>query len=424
MVRDNVSLMIPDKRIGRDDRPAVSRGEWRVFAICMAIALLDGFDVQTMGVAAPALAQVWGLPATAFSAVFMAAPAGMLVGALAMGRLADRLGRRRPIIAATLLFAAGTVLTAFAPNLTTMAAIRFATGIGLGGVLPNLVALVTECAPQPLRGRLTTLTFSTLPLGSMVAALLARYLIPSHGWQSLFLLGGAAPAVVAAIAFVCLPESPSFLALRADRVPLVAPTALRTAVGNAIGPGRPLTTALLVFVTGLNLFMLYFTLNWLPTLLTLSGLPGERALLATVFLNTSGFVGAIGWGFLIDRAGAPSVMAAVGVLAALGMALLSVGQAHSALLAVALFVSGASVLGAVPGLYAVIASMYPTASRATGVGTVLGAGRIGSVVGPAAGGLLLTLDWSIPSIFRTVGALGLAWAVALWLLSGAKTETG
>ena len=416
--------MIQGTRTGGDDRPPVGRREWRVFAICMAIALLDGFDVQAMGVAAPALARVWGIPAAALSAVFMAAPAGMLVGALAMGRLADRLGRRRPIIAATLVFAAGTALTATAPNLTTMAAIRFATGIGLGGVLPNLVALVTECAPQRLRGRLTTLTFSTLPLGSMLAALLARFLIPSFGWQSLFLVGGAAPAVVAAIAFVCLPESPSFVGLRQACGPLVAPTALRAVVGNAIGPGRPLTTALLVFVTGLNLFMLYFTLNWLPTLLTLSGLPGEQALLATVFLNTSGFVGAIGWGFLIDRTGASTVMAAVGVLAALGMALLSVGHAHSALLAVALFVSGASVLGAVPGLYAVIASMYPTALRATGVGTVLGAGRIGSVVGPAAGGLLLTLDWSIPSIFRTVGVLGLAWGVALWLLNGPDTETG
>jgi MFS transporter, AAHS family, 4-hydroxybenzoate transporter len=116
-------------------------------------------------------------------------------------------------------------------------------------------------------------------------------------------------------------------------------------------------------------------------------------------------------------------MAAVGVLAALGMTLLSVGQAHPALLAIALFLSGASVLGAVPGLYAVIASFYPTALRATGVGTVLGAGRIGSVVGPAAGGLLLTMDWSVPNIFRTVGALGLAWAVALWLLNSPVTET-
>jgi AAHS family 4-hydroxybenzoate transporter-like MFS transporter len=124
------------------DKQPVDRFEWGVFAICMAVALLDGFDVQTMGVAAPALARAWRVPPSALSAVFMAAPAGMLVGALAMGRLADRMGRRRPIIAATLVFAVGTGLTAFAPDLTAMAAIRFVTGIGLGGALPNLVSLV------------------------------------------------------------------------------------------------------------------------------------------------------------------------------------------------------------------------------------------------------------------------------------------
>ena len=416
--------MIPGTRTGADDRPPVPRREWRVLAICMAIALLDGFDVQTMGVAAPALARTWGIPATALSAVFAAGPAGMLVGALVMGRLADRLGRRRPIIAATLVFAGGTALTAVAPNLQAMAAIRFATGIGLGGVLPNLIALVTEFTPQQDRGRLTTLTFSTLPLGSMIAALLARFLIPSFGWQSLFLVGGAAPGAIAAIALLRLPESPRFVALRQARGALRGTTADRTAFGSVIGRGRALTTALLVVVTGLNLFMLYFTLNWLPTLLTLAGLSSERALLATAFLNTCGFAGAIGWGVLIDRTGAPTVMAAVGILATLGMALLSVGHMHVALLVAALMISGASVLGAVPGLYTLIASMYPTAARATGVGTVLGAGRIGSVAGPAAGGLLLTLEWSIPNIFQAVGALGIAWAVALWLLNDPETETG
>jgi MFS transporter, AAHS family, 4-hydroxybenzoate transporter len=182
------------------------RCEWGVFAICTAIALLDGFDVQTMGVAAPALARAWGVPPPALSPVFMAAPAGMLVGALAMGHLADRMGRRLPIIAATLLFAVGTSLTPFAPSLTAMAALRFVTGIGLGGVLPNLVSLVTEFAPPRLRATLTTLTFSSLPLGSMLAALLARYLIPVYGWPSLFYLGGVAPAAIAAVAFLRLPE--------------------------------------------------------------------------------------------------------------------------------------------------------------------------------------------------------------------------
>jgi MFS transporter, AAHS family, 4-hydroxybenzoate transporter len=397
------------------DRQPVRRGEWGVFAICTAIAFLDGFDVQTMGVAAPALAREWGLAPPALSAVFMAAPAGMVVGALAMGRLADRVGRRRPIIAATLLFAVGTGLTPFAPSLSAMAALRFVTGIGLGGVLPNLVSLVTEFAPQRLCSTVTTLTFSSLPLGSMVAALVARYLIPLHGWPALFYIGGAAPVAMAAVAFLRLPESPGFLARR-KRSANGETIARQASLGSLVGPGRTSTTVLLVLVTGFNVFMLYFTLNWLPTLLTLTGLSSERALLATVLVNTSGCLGAITWGRLMDRAGALPVMATAGMLASLGMALLSVGYAHPVLLVAALLVSGMSVMGAVPGLYAVIASVYPTRMRSTGVGAVLGAGRVGSVLGPAAGGLMLALGWSISAMFLAVAALGLGWAVGLWLV--------
>ena len=219
------------------DTEPEGRFGWGVFAICMAIALLDGFDVQAMGVAAPALARAWRVPPTTLSTVFMAAPAGMLVGALAMGRLADRMGRRRPIIMATLLFAVGTGLTAFAPNLTAMAAIRFVTGIGLGGVLPNLVSLVTEFAPRRLRGVLTTLTFSTLPLGSMVAALLARGLIPTYGWQSVFYIGALAPMAVAVVALFRLPESTHFLALTNRGAAMAPATASRDAFVRVVGPG-------------------------------------------------------------------------------------------------------------------------------------------------------------------------------------------
>ena len=408
-----------ESRIERDESRGESRGDWRVFAICTAIALLDGFDIQTMGVAAPALTRAWGVAPAAMSTVFAAAPAGMLAGALVMGRLADWYGRRCPIIAATLLFAAGTGLTAFAPNLTALAAIRFLTGLGLGGVLPNLVSLVTESAPARLRGRLTTLTFSTLPLGAMVAALLARYLIPAFGWQSLFYAGAAAPLIVAIVALFQLPESTGFRARgnarAADPVPV-----RRIDPVSPIAPGA-LTTILLVLVTALNLFMLYFTLNWLPTMLTLAGVPAERALLATVLLNTSGCFGSIVWGFLIDRTSAPAVMAGAGVLASAGMALLSVAHAHPALLVLSLVVAGTAVLGGVPGLYAVIASCYPTPMRSTGVGNVLGAGRIGSVLGPAAGGVLLNRGWPVPDIFLAVGALGLVWAFALWRLRSSRS---
>ena len=279
-----------------------------------------------------------------------------------------------------------------------MVVLRFVTGIGLGGVLPNLVSLVTEFAPQRLRGSLTTLTFSSLPLRVHARSTARAVLIPVHGWPSLFYIGGAAPAAVAVVAFFLLPESPSFVAFRNGRAASGDATARPAAFAGLVGPGRTPTTALLVLVTGFNLFMLYFTLNWLPTLLTLAGLSPERALLATVLVNTSGCVGAVAWGRLIDRAGALPVMAGAGVLAALGMALLSVGHTHPGLLVAALVVAGMSVLGAVPGLYAVIASVYPTPMRSTGVGAVLGAGRVGSVLGPGAGGLLLALGWPIPTI--------------------------
>ena len=178
-----------------------------------------------------------------------------------------------------------------------------------------------------------------------------------------------------------------------------------------------MTTTLLVLVTGLNLFMLYFTVNWLPTLLTITGLSTERALLAAVLVNASGCIGAVSWGVVIDRAGAIPVMATVGVLASLGLTLLGLGHGHTGLLVAGLAVTGTTVPGALPGLYVVIASVYPTPMRSTGVGLVLGAGRVGAVLGPAAGGLLLTLGWSISTIFLLVGALGLGWAAGLWCVN-------
>ena len=295
------------------DTRAVSRFQWGVMATCMAIALIDGFDVQTMGIAAPALAREWGVPARAFGPVFAATPAGMLVGALVMGRLADRVGRRRPVIAATLVFAVGTALTAFAPTLEAMMVVRFVTGIGLGGVLPNLVLLVTEYAPRRLRGTLTTVTFSTLPFGAMLASLLAHALLPSYGWQSLFYVGGLLPVLVAGVALFRLPESVRFLMLGGERreeiarilrqvaaeLPVDETTRfvarerddIQVSFAALFGRGRTATTLLLMVAVALNMAMLYFTLNWLPMLLNRAGLSSEHALLCTVVVNTGGGLG-------------------------------------------------------------------------------------------------------------------------------------
>jgi AAHS family 4-hydroxybenzoate transporter-like MFS transporter len=419
------------------DRRPVGRFQVGVFLTSLAIALLDGLDLQAMGLAAPAIARDWGVRPESFGAVFSAAPAGMVVGAFTMGALADHWGRKRLVVFATLLFGLGTALTPMAPTLTAMAALRFLTGLGLGGVLPNLISLVTEFAPARLRATLVTLAFSGLPFGSMLAGLVGRWLIPEYGWPALFYFGGLVPVAVALLAAWRLPESLRFLVAhggrRAQAVHIlrqVAPderfdeelvltvpesSGARVSPARLFGPGRTPMTALLALVVALNLFMLYFTLNWLPTLLGRAGVSAERALLATVVLNVGGGLGSITWGLLIDRFGGFPVMAASGIVASMALAMLGVGPSYPALLVPALFVAGACIMGGMPGLYAVIASVYPTTIRSTGVGTVLAVGRIGSVLGPAAGGLLLALEWSLAAIFVAMATPGLLWAAGMWM---------
>src|SRR3989475_10789313 len=164
------------------DRRPVSPFQVRVFACCLAVALLDGLDLQTMGLAAPTLMREWNVPAGAFATVFSAAPAGMIAGALILGRLADQQGRKRLIVVATLLFGICTMLTPIASTLGQLAVLRFVTGLGLGGVLPNLTSLVAEFAAGRLRGRLAALAVFGLPFGSIVAGLPSGRVIPLSGW--------------------------------------------------------------------------------------------------------------------------------------------------------------------------------------------------------------------------------------------------
>ena len=422
------------------DRRPVSAFQLRVYAACLAVALLDGLDLQAMGLAAPSLMREWNVRPEAFATVFSAAPAGMIVGALVLGRLADQLGRKRLIVVATLLFGGCTMITPFATTLGQLAVLRFVTGLGLGGVLPNLTSLVTEFAPGRLRGRLTTLAFSGLPFGSMVAGLLAAWLIPTYGWQSLFYVGGLLPLAIGFVAMVYLPESIRFLALRRDGkdealqiLRKVAPgesipdntvltlpesSGAPVSFGRLFGPARTGTTVLLTLVVALNLFMLYLMLNWLPTLMNNAGFSNERALLATVIINTGGGLGAILWGVLVDKFGGLPVMTGVGIAAFVALTVLGIGHREPAILVVALFVAGGCIMGGMPGIYAVIGSAFPTTIRSTGAGVVLGVGRIGSVLGPAAGGMLLSFGWSVPAIFVAVGLPGLVWAAAMWRMRG------
>jgi AAHS family 4-hydroxybenzoate transporter-like MFS transporter len=416
------------------DAAPVSRFQWQAIGVCLAIGLLDGLDIQLLGVAAPALIREWGLKPEVMGPVFMAAPAGMILGALSFGPLADRFGRRRLIIFGTLAFGLLTLLTGHAQSLQELKILRFLAGIGLGGVLPNLIALVNEYSPQRLRGTITAVAFCGLPLGSLFGGLLASWIIPIWGWPTLFYAGGAVPALVALLAIVMLPESIRYLLLdpanrtRVEQLlrrispharpldPPAAPVArIQSSALDVFGPGRTPTTLLLALSAGMNMFMLYFFINWTPTLMHAAGMSPAEALWASACVNTGGTLGALSWGVLMDRFGTFRVMSVVGLSAAAAIVLVGVGNDSRLLLLGALFVTGFCVLGAQIGNYALIGSVYPTQLRSTGVGTVLGIGRIGSVLGPLAGGWMLHSGWPIPLIFAVVAVPGVLSAAGIWL---------
>jgi MFS transporter, AAHS family, 4-hydroxybenzoate transporter len=424
------------------DSSPVSRLQWQAIAICLSVGLIDGLDIQLLGVAAPALIREWALDPRSLGPVFTAAPAGMIVGALVLGPMADRFGRKRLIIGATAGFGLLTLATAWAQTLDTLMMLRFFAGIGLGGVLPNLIALVNEYSPQRLRGTLGAIAFCGLPLGSLLGGLLARWAIPLFGWQSLFYVGGIIPLLIAVAAIALLPESLRYLLLdpaNRQRVEAllrrIAPNgalpvrrldpgtpAVRTSVRALFGPQRTPTTLVLALSIGLNMFMLYFFLNWTPTLMHEAGMSQADALWASILINSGGTAGSLLSGVLMDRFGNFRIMSSAGIAAAAAIAAVGFGHGSPALLLPALFMTGFCVMGAQIGAYSLIASVYPTKMRSSGVGTVLGIGRIGSVLGPMAGAWMLKVGWPIPLIFAAVAIPGLLSACGIFISGRLKRD--
>lgn len=403
-----------------DERP-LSAFQRRIYISGMLITLLDGLDLQTVSLAAPLLAEQWGVAPQSFGPAFAAGPTGMAVGALVLGTLADRIGRKRLIIGATLLFGMASLLTALATSLTGLAVLRFLTGVGLGGVMPNLIALSIEYAPSRLRGTLTTLTFCGLSLGSMLAGVLGASLMPAYGWQSIFIVGGVLPLLVAAWLPWGLPESIRFLVARgaehsaqvARVLNKIAPSEMISAnttfstpdaSGEKVsflrlfGRARTTPTVLLTLIVILNSFSLYFVLNWLPTLMKIGGLTTREALLSSVVLNAAGGAGAIAIGWFMDRYGSVRIMTITCFLAACGVAGIGLSAGSVGLIPV-LIIAGGTVLCTLLGMYVVIAEIYPTTIRATGAGFALGVGRVGSMIGPMAGGWALAAGWSVQAAF-------------------------
>jgi AAHS family 3-hydroxyphenylpropionic acid transporter len=349
--------------------------------LCFTVALLEGLDLQATGIAAPFLAKEFGLTATMLGWVFSAGLLGLLPGAFVGGWLADRLGRKRILIAAVLLFGLFSLGTAHAWDYSTLLIARLMTGLGLGAALPILIAMTSEAAPERLRSTAVSLTYCGVPLGGAVASLigLAGF---GEGWRTVFYVGGIAPLAIAIVLIALLQESLAF------RVRNPASVSGQGTLSHLFGPGQASRTLLLWLACFFTLSVLYMLLNWLPSLLIGQGFSRSQAGMVQILFNLGGAGGSFLTGRLMDRgrAGRGVCIAYAGMLASL--AGLGLATSYGAIL-FAGFTAGYCALAGQLVLYALAPTLYPTQVRATGVGASVAIGRLGSMAGPLAAGQIL-----------------------------------
>jgi len=393
------------------DRHPITAYQLGVLAMCMLVALLDGYDTQAIGYTAPAIAEALHLPREVFGPVFSAGLLGAALGALSFGPLADRFGRKRFMIAATIIFAVFSLLIVRVSSLPELMSYRFCAGLGLGGATPAFLALGGEFAPVSKRGVFVSIAFAAFPFGGLIGALTSSYVIPNFGWQFIFYIGGAAPLLIAVVLAVWLPESLRFLMARNIRLDEVRSTLARIAPGE-IGPdvqlvaspereregvpvkhlfteGRAAKTVLL-WVAFFTCFMVLVTVTaWTPTVLRSVGFSISAGALIIGLNNAGSVCASVLSGFLVDRFGPYKTLVPGFILG--GICLAAFGQATSsvAVLAVVSTLAGFFVGGTGTGLIALTAGLYPTTVRSTGIGWGMGMGRLGQVFGPLGTGLLV-----------------------------------
>ncbi|MDZ5647176.1 3-(3-hydroxy-phenyl)propionate transporter MhpT [Nitrospirillum sp. BR 11828] len=372
----------------------------RTTLLCLVVAILEGVDLQAAGVAAPKLAPALHLTAAQLGTFFSAGTIGLFLGALVGGRLADHFGRKAVLVVSVALFGLFTLATALSPDFTTLFLMRLATGLGLGGTLPNLVALAAENSPPGRSGGAVSLMYGGMPLGGAIVSLIAVFAGMGGGfdsWRTIFYAAGGAPLLVLPLLIWALPESHAFRATAA------ADAAGRPGVlAILFGGGRAAETVLLWLAFFATLMVLYLLLSWLPLLMTDRGFSKPQAALIQLVLNVAGAIACMITGPLLDGPRRFGYAITVFVGLAVFLVLLAVMPAN---LTVALAVgmgAGAMILTTQATLYAAAPACYPIAIRGTGVGGAVAAGRLGSVVGPLLGGALVQAGLSASGLLLSL----------------------
>lgn len=402
---------------------SMSGYQWLLLGLCFLIVTTDGMDVAIMGFLAPGITREWGISKAAFGVVMSAAPIGLAIGALLVGPMSDRFGRKKLLIGSVALFGLFNLASAFAHNTVELSALRFLTGLGLGAAMPSTTTLLSEYVPERSRSMLLAMMFTGFNLGSALIGFLAAAVLPHYGWRAVLLVGGAIPLLCVPVYLLLVPESARFMVVKAFPAERIARTLRRvcrstvtevaddtafTISEQPVSGAQPVRTVLSQSYRGITLalwvtyfmglLVIYLLSGWLPTLIKDAGLPIERAASLTALFQLGGTVGALVVGFFMDRVAPRRVIGMAYLAGAVWILLLSAGNVTSSLFAFYVLAAGFCMSGAQTGLNAFAPSCYPTAVRATGVSWMLGIGRFGSITGSMAGGVLLTLGWSFSAV--------------------------
>lgn len=430
-----------------------SLGSFHVGLVILAffIMLFDGFDVSTMALATPSIMREWQVTSKAtFGPVLSASLFGMLFGSPLFGFLGDVIGRKKAIIAACLFIGCSTLATAGANSLWHLMALRFLTGLGMGGLAPNTISLIAEYAPKRVRAKMVIVMYTGITFGGAVAGAVSALLLARFGWPSLFVIGGAGPLVMSLLALAILPESLKFLVLkgkangqirslaaRISREELAPGTSFyleedtlgRVRSQTVIAPsflfsGRlAVITPLLWICMASGLMGYYFLMSWMPTLLASGSGTAEHGALATAIFQVGGTLGGLLLSHQIDRRG-------VGVVAAMfGFAVPIVGvigylASDPVILFCVVCLAGFCVLGMQFGINAVASIVYPTPVRASAVGWAFAVARIGAILGPVVGGWIIEMNPGPHRIFFFAASPFLIGLVACTLLGHYYGKSG
>jgi AAHS family 3-hydroxyphenylpropionic acid transporter len=377
-----------------------------VLVLCFAVAVPEGYDLQSIGVAAPRLIPMLHLAKAQTGWVFSASLFGLVVGALLGGWLADRVGRKPVLAASVAAFGVFSLATTWSSDFNSLFLWRLATGLGLGGAMPNLIAMARDISSPRRRALTSSMMFAALPVGGAAAALFARY--GARDWRDIFILGGLIPVGLAAVVAWKLPET---------QKPATTEAPLdRDTLAGLFGQGRTPATAALWTGFILTNIIVYLLLNWLPTLALAKGLGGSSALFTSLGFNLGGIAGALLLALAVDGIGPRWPMAAG--YGGLVLVMLALAAAHGFALIVLLSAGGGFfALGVQYILYGLTPTYYPAQTRGATAGAAVGVGRFGSILGPLVGGALLSAGASASGVAFAMAPVALAAGGVVLLLT-------